>query len=367
MNDSTQLLQIGIQHGAGYVGRELISLVMRHPHLTLHSVSSSSASGKLLSDIHPRLYGMTTDRFSLSLRAVTQELDAVILCGPHGSGASSAAELRNEGFRGLIIDMSADLRFRDPTRFSARHGRLHPAPELLMQATYGLPEINPVARGTSLIANPGCFATGIALSLYPLRTVQTHGSVGVTALTGASGSGARHTAATHFPDRDGNVKAYNVFKHDHEQEVLQCLDPAFDIAFVPASGPWTRGIWGLVHVPLQRNYSQQELSELFEHAYSSSHFVRLRGDQLPQLHYAAGTPFCDIGWLVDDRKLVIGFALDNLLKGAASQAIQNLNLCFGMDERTGLIPVSMCETSGATASSLSTRSIHEHEFTGGSI
>ena len=190
------------------------------------------------------------------------------------------------------------------------------------------------------MANPGCFATGLALALWPLSRHLETATVAVTALTGASGSGTRPKAATHFPERDGNVRAYKVLVHQHLPEVQQVVGPGLRIAFVPASGPWTRGIWGTVHVTLPEGITAGEVDEWYATAYDQAPFVRLWPNQLPELRYAVHTPFCDLGWIVRNRALVVGFALDNLLKGAASQAIQNLNLLLGLPQTAGLLPVS---------------------------
>ena len=352
-------MRVGIFHGAGYVGRELIKLVAGHPRLCLHLVGSSSFEGLSVIAVHPGLRGKISARLeslqffgstalvassgTFAAVAAEQGLDVIISCARHGSGASEVETLRKNGFQGLIIDMSADLRFRTPEHFEERFGRPHPAPHLLQEAKYGLPEIHPVSPGTSLIANPGCFATGIALALKPLENLITEGPVGITALTGASGSGSIPLPSTHFPDRDGNVRSYKVLEHDHEQEVIQCLDGAFDISFVPVSGPFSRGIWGSIHVSLGEDYCPDDVARVFSRAYFGSPFVRLWEAELPQLHFSVNTPFCDLGWKLAGRKLVVGFALDNLLKGAASQAIQNLNLSLGLDERLGLLPESTWE------------------------
>ncbi|WP_072714566.1 N-acetyl-gamma-glutamyl-phosphate reductase [Rhodothermus profundi] len=332
-------LRIAILHGAGYVGGELIRLLLTHPYCTLTAVTSRTFAGQPLWRAHPTLRGQTDLTFVEEAALTLSELDAVLIAAEHGQGARTVQRLLENGYQGLIIDLSADFRFRDAARYPEWFGFDHPAPELLGRFVYGLPEVYaPYAPGTRLLANPGCFATGLALALWPLRHPLRERTVAVTALTGASGSGTRPKATTHFPERDGNVRAYKVLTHQHLPEVQQVVGPYLHIAFVPVSGPWTRGIWGTVHVTLPAGITTRDVSEWYEAAYGEAPFVRLWPDQLPELRYAVHTPFCDLGWVVRHHHLVVGFALDNLLKGAASQAIQNLNLLLGLPQTAGLLP-----------------------------
>jgi N-acetyl-gamma-glutamyl-phosphate reductase len=167
----------------------------------------------------------------------------------------------------------------------------------------------------------------------------------VTALTGASGSGTRPRATTHFPTRDGNVRAYKVLAHQHLPEVLEVVGSHVGVGFVPVSGPWTRGIWGTAHVRLPDGIDAAEVGAWYAEAYGGQPFVRTWPGELPELRYAVGTPFCDLGWVVQGAHLVVGFALDNLLKGAASQAVQNLNLLHGLPDTAGLVTAAQEPTS----------------------
>jgi N-acetyl-gamma-glutamyl-phosphate reductase len=209
---------------------------------------------------------------------------------------------------------------------------------LLDAFVYGLPEVHaPYPAGTRWVANPGCFATGITLALWPPARHLSPLRASVTALTGASGSGTKAKATTHFPTRDGNVRAYKILAHQHLPEIRQTLGAHAEVAFVPVSGPWTHGIWGTAHVTLPAGVGEADVAAWFEAAYGEAACVRCWPGALPELRYAAGTPFCDVGWVVQGDHLVVGFALDNLLKGAASQAVQNLNLLLGWPETAGLI------------------------------
>ena len=325
---------IAVLHGAGYVGRELIRLLIGHPRADLICVSSRSFAGQPLDAAHPELKGQHNLSFSGPKEADLEAVDAVLVAAEHTRGAATVAELLSGGFEGPIIDLSADHRFSNISGYEELYGVKHPAPGQLMAFQYGVPEVF-APYACRCIANPGCFATGMLLSLWPLHTNLGAFTATVTAMTGASGSGARPKPATHYPTRDGNVRAYKALSHQHLPEITQFLNPDTRIAFVPVSGPWTRGIWGLVQ--METAMDPTAIGHWFERAYGEQPFVRLWPDTLPELLPVVRTPFCDIGWVVRDQQVAIGFALDNLLKGAASQAIQNLNLLMGWPHTAGLL------------------------------
>lgn len=328
---------VALLHGASYVGGELIQLLMAHPTIDLVAVTSRTFAGQPVAAAHPHLHGQTDLKFSEALDPTG--LDAVLVAAEHGQGADAVLGLFDQGFDGAIVDLSADFRFGDADLYDEWFGFTHPAPELLSAFAYGLPEVH-APYATKYVANPGCFATGISLALWPLVQHLPDLTAHVTALTGASGSGVQPKAATHYPTRDGNVRAYKVLAHQHLPEVQTVLGPQADLAFVPSSGPWTRGIWGTAHVALPPGVDAAIVAEWFNTAYADAHCVRLWPGELPELRFAVHTPFCDLGWVVEGDHLVVGFALDNLLKGAASQAIQNLNLLLGLPETSGLLPTT---------------------------
>jgi N-acetyl-gamma-glutamyl-phosphate reductase len=287
--------------------------------------------------------GATRPRTALTFTAPDDlditTFDAAFLAAEHGQGAVAAKALVDAGFDGYLVDLSADFRLPDPAHYQKRYERTHPAPELSGTFRYGMADLaSPYPDGTKRIANPGCFATGLTLALAPLARGLGGVRSAVTALTGASGSGARPSAGTHYPDRDGNVKAYKVFRHQHLDEVLQVLGSGSSVDFVPVSGPWTRGIWGTAQVSLPEGVFATDVPKWFAGAYGNRPLVRLWPGQLPELRWSVGTPYCDLGWILEDRSLVVGFGLDNLLKGAATQAIHNLNLIAGLPETAGLLP-----------------------------
>ncbi|NNC65201.1 MAG: N-acetyl-gamma-glutamyl-phosphate reductase [Gammaproteobacteria bacterium] len=329
---------VGILHGAGYTGGELIRLLLSHPDVTLSAVTSRAFAGEPLWASHPALRGMTDLVFTTRDEADLSAIDVVFAAAEHGQGANAIRALLAGGFDGRIIDLSADFRFKDAAMYPGLFNFEHPEPRLLNDFVYGLPEVaGAYPSGTRFIANPGCFATAITVALWPLATNLETVDVRVIALTGASGSGAQPKPTTHYPTRDGNVRAYKVFVHQHQPEIEQTLGPNVKLSFVPVSGPWTRGIWGTAQITLPDSDAAAAVAGWFESAYGHRDLIRLWPNQLPELRYSVNTPFCDVGWVVDGHRLVVGFAIDNLLKGAASQAVQNMNLILGIPETRGLV------------------------------
>ncbi len=313
-------------------------LLLTHPNIDIAGVTSRTFAGQPVWTPHPHLRGQTDLPFSESLGL--EGVDAVVIAAEHGQAAAAVHQLDQADFEGAIVDLSADFRFSDPAVYEARFGTPHPLPNRLGDFFYRIPEIQgDLPAGCRAIANPGCFATAITAALWPLAQHLDSVDAHVTALTGASGSGARPSTGTHFPTRDGNVRGYKVLDHQHVPEVEATLGDHSRGHFVPASGQWTRGIWGTAHVALPDGVDQAAVSGWFDAAYPSGGLIRV-WDGLPELRYSVGTPFCDVGAVVKDQVAVVGFALDNLLKGAASQAVQNLNTLLGLHHTTGLVPFS---------------------------
>lgn len=328
---------VALLHGAGYVGGALVRLLHAHPEVHLQAVTSRTFAGQPLHAAHPALRGIIDLTFTAPDAFDPAIADAIVVAAEHGRGMTVVAALMQQGYAGAIVDMSADFRLRDAATYARWYDAPHSTPELLPQFSYGVPELQ-APYATPYVANPGCFATGLLLALAPLAAHVPALQVAATALTGASGSGAKPSTTTHFPTRSGNVRAYRTFRHRHLPEVLQGLEGSVDLAFSPASGPWTHGIWGTLHVHAPEDLSAVMLTAWFEAAYADAPLVRLHPGRLPELQPVVGSPFCDIGWVVEDGHVAIGFALDNLMKGAASQAVQNLNLLLELPETTGLLP-----------------------------
>ena len=332
------LYRVAILHGAGYGGGELLRLLLAHPSFTPVAVTSRTFAGQPVTAAHPHLAGTTDLAFTGEDDFNPAGVDALFVAAEHGQSAKAVAALDAAGYEGRIVDLSADFRFRDAAVYPASFGFEHPCPERIADFAYSIPEIHALPDGARCVANPGCFATGITLALWPLAQHLPGFEAHVTALTGASGSGARPSSTTHFPTRDGNVRAYKVLSHQHQPEIEATLGADVTLRFAPASGPWTRGIWGTAHVALPSGVLADDVRGWFEAAYPAGGAVRL-WPGLPELRYSVGTPFCDLGVEVRDGHAVVGFGLDNLLKGAASQAVQNLNRLFGFDSMLGLAPM----------------------------
>ena len=337
MPENPRKYRAALLHGAGYAGRELIRLLAHHPYVELAQVTSRSHAGEPYWKAHPPLRGIAEGTFAASFTETA--VDVVFIAAEHRQGAGAVDALLAAGYEGAIVDLSADFRLRDVATYESVYDVEHPRADLLDSFIYGLPEVHaPYPEGTKYIGNPGCFATGISLALYPVRDLVAETPVAVTAMTGASGSGARAKATTHYPDRNGNVRAYSVLAHRHIAEVDQTLGVKGHVMFTPVSGPWTHGIWGTATLKLTAGISESDINNRFTDTFGDRRLIRLTPGALPELLPAAGSPFCDIGWTVRDGVLVIGFAIDNLLKGASSQAVQNMNLILELPETAGLLP-----------------------------
>lgn len=333
--------QIGVIGGTGYGGSELLRLLARHPHCEIAAIGSSSKAGAKVAASHPYLRGFTPHTFSSNDAVLGMDLDALFLAMPHGQAAKMA---RGQIAARRIIDLSGDFRLRDVQSYERWYGLPHPAAELLPQYIYGLSEWYS-ARITEAryIANPGCFATAILLGLLPLAAAGLiAGQVIVDAKTGSSGSGASPTAATHHPSRSHSLYAYKPFSHQHEPEIVQCLaefstaSTPIDLIMQAHSVPLVRGILASIYVPLAAGLSLDQLREIFAQRYHDRPFVRVLENDLPNVAWTQGANYADIGLAVRGRTAAIFVTIDNLVKGAAGQAIQNLNLMLGLPESTGL-------------------------------
>ena len=343
MLDSTP--SVGLLHGAGYVGGELVRLLHGHPAVTLAAVTSRTFAGQPLHTSHAHLRGRIEGSFIAPEDLDLSAVDALVIAAEHGRTMHLVPEVRDAGFDGPIVDLSSDFRFATPDAYEAANEKPHAAPEHIAAAHYRLPEVTgPLPSEARLVANPGCFATALTLALAPLAAQDVPFTASITALTGASGSGASPSAATHFPDRDGNVRAYKVLRHRHAPEVVQAVGDHVQVDFVPVSGPWTRGIWGTAQITWPAPIDADTVSGWFHDAYADAPLVRCSPGSLPELKPVARTPFADVGWTVRGQTLVVGVALDNLLKGAASQAIQNLNHVLGLPDALGLLPTATVPT-----------------------
>lgn len=330
-----QIKKVAVLHGGGYVGWWVIELLLKHPYIQLTTVTSRSGAGQPLHTVHPNLFGKSALTFTDPKDFDPNEVEAVFITAEHKQAVYVVMDLMEQNYQGLIIDLSADFRFEDAALYPQWFGYEHPAPELLHQFVYGLAEVKTAEiQASRWIANPGCFATAINMAMYPISKHLDHTNIAITAMTGASGSGNKPSSTTHFPARSGNMRTYKTFAHQHQPELDLINGTHLSYQFVPVSAPWTYGIWATLQ--FQADLDQATLDRWYQEAYADFRCVRL-WDRLPELLPVVGTPFSDLGWYVQEGKVVIVTAIDNLWKGAASQALQNMNLAFGWEDHKGLV------------------------------
>ncbi|HXM50738.1 MAG TPA: N-acetyl-gamma-glutamyl-phosphate reductase [Pyrinomonadaceae bacterium] len=333
--------KIAIFGGSGYGGSELLRILLLHPNAEINFVTANEHAGKPVSEVHRNLLGLTDLQFTKApddLEGLS-DLDCAFFALPHGQAMELAPRLPPSV---KIIDLSGDFRLSDSVSFAQHYGREHAAMDAQAQFVYGLTETNrEVIRTARCIANPGCFATATLLGLAPLVASNLlDGRVIVDAKTGSSGSGAKAAANTHHPQRSNSFYAYKPFTHQHvpeiEQELKNVGEWNSELIFMTHSLPVARGIFASIYTEMKSEIGAADLRAMFADFYRESFFVRLV-DGSPDINWVKTTNFCDIGLAARGRQLVVFTAIDNLVKGAAGQAVQNMNLMFGLDEKTGLM------------------------------
>ncbi len=332
---------MGIFGGSGYGGSELLRILLPHPNAEITFVTANEHAGKPVSEVHRSLHGLTDLKLSNvpeDLENLT-DLDCAFLALPHGQAMEIAPRLPSSV---KVIDLSGDFRLRDKGEFEQHYSREHTAMHTQAEFIYGLTETNREAiRNARLISNPGCFATATLLGLAPLVAGNLiEGRVVVDAKTGSSGSGAKAAANTHHPQRVNSFYAYKPFTHQHVPEVEQELRAVgnwnSELVFMTHSLPVARGIFASIYVETKQAMNEDEVHSLFRNFYNGSFFIRIvKGS--PDINWVKTTNFCDLGFATRGHHVVVFSALDNLVKGAAGQAVQNMNLMFGLDEKTGLM------------------------------
>ncbi len=316
---------------SGFAGALAAAIVDRHPSLELAAVTARADARRRLDEIYPR-YGVDLELEEFDAERIAERADAALVAYPHGAAAPAVGALRERGLK--VVDLSAD--FRLGQELYERYYQAHAAPELLEQAVYGLTELHRDEIGSAeLVGAPGCYPTAALLGLWPLRNVASDAIV--DAKSGVSGAGREATGTTHFVSVDENVSAYKVEGHRHRAELEQELPDALRVTFTPHLLPLDQGLLASCYVTPSRELSAGEVRELFEEAYGDEPFVELAPTP-PGVRDVRDTNLCRIHATVDERtgKILVFAAIDNLWKGASSQAVQNLNLMFGFDETAGL-------------------------------
>lgn len=335
------MIRAGIYGATGYTGLELVKLLQRHPAAEIAFVTSQSQASKRLSDVFP---GAPALPLVVGEDASLDEVDVVFLCLPHAAAAETALVALNAGAR--VIDLSADFRLRDAATYEQWYAHTHPAPDLLVEAVYGLTEVNRTCLpGARLVANPGCYPTSVLLALRPLllSDIAISGPIIADSASGVSGAGRGLSLTTHFVEVADNYSPYKIGRaHRHLPEMEQAVgwwrEAAPAIIFSPHLLPVPRGILSTIYVNLAEGVVEAELRALYTATYDGEPFVDvLPAGELASLAHVTHTNRCAIALTLTGRTLILTSAIDNLIKGAAGQAVQNMNVMFGHPETLGLL------------------------------
>lgn len=345
------MIAAGVLGATGYTGQELVRLLAQHPDVELKMASSQSYGGKQLTDVFPHLKGqLQIVCEETDIQKMANECDVIFAALPHGVTAKVVTA--NITSKTKVIDLGADFRLRDVTQYEQWYHTSHANPALVSHAVYGLSEWNEQKIvSTNLVANPGCYATASALALLPLVAggLIEPQSIIIDAKSGVSGAGRTTTQDIHFNECNETIKAYGVGSHRHTPEIEQTLashasgSASFTITFTPHLVPMNRGILVTAYGAITNRHGIDDINHAFRSSYDRKPFIRLLtgGEDkpvMPETRWVKGSNFCDIGWTVDERtnRVIVVAALDNLVKGAAGQAIQNMNIMFGINQQRGL-------------------------------
>ena len=335
------MIKAGIVGATGYTGSELLRLLAHHPEVSIEVVTSRSEKDRPVADFFPHLRGQVDQVFCDPASSSLTQCDVVFFATPNGTAMNQVNGLLESGIK--VIDLSADFRLKDEAVWARWYGQSHGSPHLLQQATYGLPELNREAiKNAQLVANPGCYPTAIILGLLPLLVkdyVDTDDII-ADAKSGVSGAGRKQAIKLLFCESADSLHAYGVEGHRHLPEIKQVLNEAskrsVNLTFVPHLTPMIRGIHATIYVRLKKN---QDIQDIFEKHYKNESFIDvLPGGSHPETSSVRGTNICKIAahQVPEGNRVIILSVIDNLVKGAAGQAIQNMNLMCGFEETCGL-------------------------------
>lgn len=340
------MVKVAVAGATGYSGQELVRLLLRHPEVELTAVTSEQYAGQSLNDVYPHLgRGAAVPLVPLTADALLADSDVVFTALPHGVPMGLARQIVGAGKK--LVDFGADFRLKDTAAYEAFYKLEHTEPELLAEAVYGLPELwRDEIRGARLVANPGCYATAATLALAPLVEAGwvDLGSLIIDAKSGVSGAGRGLSLGVHFGEVNENFKAYNIAgRHRHTPEIEQSLgrlaDEPVALSFTPHLVPMTRGIMATCYARLGRDATKETVHALYEEWYGGEPFIDVCAPGvLPETKQVSGSNMCRIGVAVDERlgRVTVISVIDNLVKGAAGQALQNFNLICGLPETLGL-------------------------------
>lgn len=331
-------IKAGIINVTGYIGIELVRLLFQHPQIELKSVTGRSAAGQKLGELFPSFDGI--DQIIQS--ELSKDIDVAFSAMPHKSSVDVVPSLLKENIR--VIDISADFRLKDAGAYPKWYGFTHPAPELLQEAVYGLPELHrDKINLASLIANPGCYSTSAILALAPVISENLiHPDIIIDSKSGVSGAGRALSLTTHYSEANENSCAYSLAGHRHLPEIEQELqilgsELSLFITFIPHLVPMTRGIISTCYAKLKNELEEKDLSQLYLDFYKGAPFIRVT-NRPPQTKQVWASNFCLVYPTTDVNtgRLIVISCIDNLVKGGAGQAVQNMNLMFNLPETSGL-------------------------------
>jgi N-acetyl-gamma-glutamyl-phosphate reductase len=339
---SNKKINAGIVGGAGYGGAELLRILLFHPEVSVRFVTSRRNAGKKVFTVHRFLMGVTDLEFiEPDVSLIPVDTDCIFFATPHGTSMEIVPRIVKTLPDVRIIDLSGDFRLKNPQVYKQYYDREHTAVNLLESFVYGLPEANREAiRKAHYVANPGCFATGIIFALWPLfHAGAVKKEVSVVSVTGSSGSGEQPKEITHHPIRAKNFKSYKELEHQHLPEIEQFFREkfparAYEIGLIPQSGPFVRGIFTTAML-YNEKLSLDEIRNAFEDLYGKERFVRIVSGS-PEVATVYASNYVEVSCLYKRNFVVSMSAIDNLVRGAAGQAVQNMNIMFGLDEMSGL-------------------------------
>jgi N-acetyl-gamma-glutamyl-phosphate reductase len=339
------MLKVAVVGATGYTGRELVQILACHPKVRLSCLTSDSSAGLRFDQVYPQFRSLVELPLArLAEVEMPAQCDFIFSALPHGLSLETVPALLATGRP--VVDLSGDFRLKDGDLYRQWYGYDHDRRELLPASTYGLPELYRETIGKSgFIANPGCYPTSVLLALAPLlrESIIDPDEIIIDAKSGVSGAGRQAKLPFHFPECTENFKAYKVAEHQHtpeiEQELTTICGRPLRVAFTAHLVPMVRGILSTIYLRAASGTDEQDLWAVYERHYAGEPFIRLlRPPELPETKYVSGSNFCDITFRLDRRtgRLIVISAIDNLVKGAAGQAVQNMNIMLGWPEETGL-------------------------------